>query len=94
MYRHLTDDDLLAIMRELETAGYQATVKQECQDPYTNEYYTVFTITYFEVSLSKPQIKLRWSSGKTSPFHGGITSSILVRSITQLMAEVGECRRW
>lgn len=35
----------------------------------------------FEVSLSKPQIKLRWSSGKTSPFHGGITSSILVRSI-------------
>jgi hypothetical protein len=46
MYRHLTDDDLLAIMRELETAGDQATVKQECQDPYTNEYYTVFTITY------------------------------------------------
>ena len=32
-------------MRELETAGYQATVKQENQDPYTNEYYTVFTIT-------------------------------------------------
>lgn len=46
MYRHLTDDDILAIMRELETAGYQATAKQECQDPYTNEYYTVFTITY------------------------------------------------
>ena len=46
MYRHLTDNDILAIMRELETADYQAVVNQECQDPYTNEYYTVFTITY------------------------------------------------
>lgn len=46
MYRHLTDDEILAILRELEKAGYQATVKQEKQDPYTNEYYTVFTITY------------------------------------------------
>lgn len=46
MYRHLKDDEILAIMRELEAAGYQATVKQQKQDPYTNEYHTIFTITY------------------------------------------------
>ena len=75
-------------MRELETAGYQATVKQENQDPYTNEYYTVFTITDCAV---RPSLQERRGMSEVGVLRARmITKEQIMNKIVKLEKEIDE----